>query len=436
MIVESLLTSFLKRKFNSTLQLTSFGELRPPPPVEGKDYLIYIHIPFCHELCPYCSFNRVPFEPHLTSAYFDALGREIEMYADLGYRFASAYVGGGTPTVLPDRLSLLLDDLRRLFPLREISLETNPNHLTADITEMLRDSGVNRLSVGVQSFDDSLLKQMERFHKYGSGDEIRRSLQQYTGTFDTLNVDMIFNFPTQTSAMLDQDLEIIQEIQADQVTFYPLMVSDMTRKELARRFGPISYQQEKLFYNRIRDRLDADYSVGTAWCFSRKRSMIDEYIVDYDEYVGTGSGSFGYAGGATFANTFSIDQYIRTVHQGRFPIQGKKDFSPSEQAQYDFMMKLFGNSLDLEQAERKYNGKFSRTLWKEISAFRLLGALVNENGMLRLTRKGQYLWVIMMREFFTGVNNFRDICREAIGETNHGQEPVSMRPSESGLRTN
>jgi coproporphyrinogen III oxidase-like Fe-S oxidoreductase len=376
----------------------------------------------------------VPFEKHLAEAYFEALDREIRMYADLGYLFASAYVGGGTPTVLPDRIRLLLDDLRRLFPLREISLETNPNHLTDDITQMLRDGGVNRLSVGVQSFDDSLLKQMERFHKYGSGDEIRRSLQKYTGTFDTLNVDMIFNFPTQTRDMLDRDLDIIEEIPADQVTFYPLMVSDMTRKELARRFGPISYRQEKLFYNRIRDRLDADYSVGTAWCFSRKRSMIDEYVVDYDEYVGTGSGSFGYAGGATFANTFSIERYIDTVNAGRFPIQAKKDFLPAEQAQYDFMMKLFGNSLDLDQAERKYSGSFARTLWKEINTFRLLGALENDNAVLRLTRKGQYLWVIMMREFFTGVNNFRDICREAIADTDPRQEPASLRPHESGLR--
>jgi coproporphyrinogen III oxidase-like Fe-S oxidoreductase len=200
--------------------------------------------------------------------------------------------------------------------------------------------------------------------------------------------------------MLDKDLEVIEEIKADQVTFYPLMVSDITRAELARRFGAISYRQEKAFYNRIVDRLEDHYTWGTSWCFSRKKTMIDEYIVDYDEYVGAGSGSFGYVNGACFANTFSVPHYLAAVGKGQWPILAKKDFSRKERALYDFMMKLFG------------------TLWKEISLFRVAGALVNDNGVIRLTRRGRYLWVIMMREFFTGVNNFRDICRAAIQASN------------------
>ena len=78
------------------------------------------------------------------------------------------------------------------------------------------------------------------------------------------------------------------------------------------------------------------------------------------------------------------------------------------------MMKLFGTSLDVAEAEKKHGGEFLRNLRKEIAFFRSVGALVRDNGVLRLTRKGQYLWVIMMREFFTGVNNFRDTCRVRI----------------------
>ncbi|MBI5251920.1 MAG: coproporphyrinogen III oxidase family protein, partial [Desulfomonile tiedjei] len=315
-------------------------------------------------------------------------------------------------------LAGLLDDLKGLFQMREISMETNPNHLTDEIMTILKQGGVNRLSVGVQSFDDSLLKQMERYHKYGSGAEIRDRLAKLMGWFDTLNVDMIFNFPTQTMSMLEGDLQIIKEIQADQVTFYPLMVSEMTKRELSRRFGPISYNQERLFYEKIVEMLRDDYSCGTAWCFSRKKSMIDEYIVDYDEYVGAGSGSFGYVNGACVANTFSVPDYMRQIEQGKLPILAKKNFSKREQIHYDFMMKLFGTSLNLEKAERKFNGLFMRTLWKEIPLFKLVGALVQENGTLKLTPKGQYFWVIMMREFFTGVNNFRDICRASIKTPN------------------
>jgi coproporphyrinogen III oxidase-like Fe-S oxidoreductase len=414
MITEALLTAYLKRKYNQTLQFDQVGRIEPPRPRQGAEYLLYIHIPYCEELCPYCSFNRYPLDRNMAREYFRSLTEEILMYRELGFDFTSVYVGGGTPTVLPDELGTLLRDLRTWFQIREISVETNPNHLTDEILEILQKGGVNRLSVGVQSFDDNLLKQMERYHKYGSGNDIRARLASIMGRFDTLNVDMIFNFPTQTMSMLERDLEIIREMQADQVTFYPLMVSEITKKELAKRFGPISYEQERTFYEKIAETLDNEYVCGTAWCFSRKKSMIDEYIVDYDEYVGAGSGSFGYVNGAWIANTFSIPDYMHQVGTGNLPILAKKSFSAKEQIHYDFMMKLFGTSLNVKDIEEKFDGKFRKVLWKEIPLFKLLGALINENGSLRLTRKGRYLWVIMMREFFTGVNNFRDMCRAKI----------------------
>lgn len=421
MLLETFMTAFLKREFARTLQLSDFNKLVPPRPEPGVEYLAYLHIPFCEELCPYCSFNRVPLEPDLGRRYFRALRKELAMYADLGFNFAAAYVGGGTPTVLPEELALLLGDLKRLFNVREISVETNPNHLNDPIVGMLAGEGVNRLSVGTQSFDDRLLELMERRHKYGSGQEVRERLEKYMGRFDTLNVDMIFNFPTQTMEALDRDLEIIKNIRADQATFYPLMVSDMTRRQLSERFGAISYRQEKSFYKRITEALDEEYSSGTAWCFSRRKGMIDEYIVDYDEYVGLGSGSFGYAGGAVQANTFSIPGYIATVNAGSFPLEGIKEFSPKEQIRYDFMMKLFGTSMDLRKAEEKFHGEFRRTLRKEIALFKSLGAISVNGDTVTLTPRGRYWWVIMMREFFTGVNNFRDICRARIKEA---QEPA------------
>lgn len=424
MIAESVLSLYLKRKYRKLLSFDRLGSILPPSPRRGMGYLLYAHVPFCEELCPYCSFNRFPLDRRLARDYFDALRREILMYRDVGFDFQGAYIGGGTPTVLPEELGRLMDTLRGAFSLSEISVETNPNHLTDHIVNILKDAGVNRLSVGVQSFDDGLLKRMERYHKYGSGDEIRARLESLMGVFDTLNVDMIFNFPSQTMAALERDARIIEEIKADQVTFYPLMVSDMTRKDLAARFGPISYRQEKVFYERIVEMLESSYGFGTAWCFSRKDAMLDEYIVDYDEYVGAGSGAFGYVNGACYANTFFVPQYLEAVSSARLPLFAMKQFSPAEQIQYDFMMKLFGTSLDIARAEAKYGGRFMKSLRKEVSLFRLASALVSQNGMLKLTRKGRYLWLIMMREFFTGVNNFRDACRADARSLNVSVEPL------------
>jgi coproporphyrinogen III oxidase-like Fe-S oxidoreductase len=139
--------------------------------------------------------------------------------------------------------------------------------------------------------------------------------------------------------------------------------------------------------------------------------MIDEYIVNYDEYVGVGSGAFGYVNGAVYADTFALDDYFERIARGEFPLFAKKTFSFEERVQYYFMMKLFGMSLDIGEAERDFGGRFRSALWKELRLFKMAGAIREQNGIILPTRKGRYFWVIMMREFFTGVNNFRDLCR-------------------------
>ena len=307
------------------------GTPHVPPPGEPRPRLLYIHIPFCERLCPYCSFNRVAFTEDLCRAYFRALRKEITLYRDLGYDFGAIYVGGGTPTVLIDELEETIALARAAFHIRELSVETNPNHLTEDRLAILQRAGVNRLSVGVQSFDDGLLRKMDRYDKYGSGAEIAERLRQTLGRFGTLNADMIFNFPTQTSAMLDRDLDTLLEIGIDQVTWYPLMVSDSTRRKVMETLGRVDDRQEERFYHQIVGRLVPAYRFSSAWCFSRKQAMIDEYIVDYDEYAGLGSGSIGYLNGICYANTFDIRGYIAQIDRGELPLAASRIFSVRDQ---------------------------------------------------------------------------------------------------------
>ncbi len=421
MLIEKFMTRYLRYQNRNYL---TFNEVAPKEMPRGhadREYLLYVHIPFCEELCPYCSFNRYRFQEDRAARYFKALRREIELYGERGFNCTGVYVGGGTPTVMPDELAATLDLIRDTFPVREISVETNPNHLTDAIVGTLLKAGVNRLSVGVQSFDDELLKAMERYHKYGSGAAIEASLKRYTGQFDTLNVDMIFNFPLQSLASLQRDLEIIKAIPADQVTFYPLMVSTATEKIVSRTLGKVDYAREKLYYQEIFRQLKGDYRPGSAWCFSRRAAMIDEYIVDFDEYLGVGSGSFSYLGGRIMANTFAVEEYCAKLEADRSAIAFSKDFSMLEQMRYDFMIKLFGTSIDMAAIRRRYGQLFTEALWKELLLFKWLKALEMDGDRLRLTEKGYYYWVIMMREFFIGVNNFRDICRAQVKNRADGE---------------
>ena len=413
-IVNQTITAIVRREFSRSLR---FEDGRPPALPQAREKLprlLYLHVPFCEKLCPYCSFNRFLFDATRCRRYFHALQREIYLYRDRGYDFAGIYVGGGTPTVMIDELAATLERARECFSIREISVETNPNHLTEDRLNILKSAGVNRLSVGVQSFDDGLLKDVDRLEKYGSGAEVAARLAAIGGRFDTLNADMMFNFPSQTPEILARDLDVLMRIGVDQVTYYPLMVSDSTRRQVTEKLGEVDYGREEEYYDRILRRLLPTYRLSSAWCFSRQNGMIDEYIVDYDEYAGLGSGSIGFLGGACYANTFDISEYIDKIERGGLPLMAARIFSRKDQLRYDFLMKLFGTRLDLRDLRNKYGLNPWACLWFEILAFLLTGSLRYRNGRLTLTDRGCYSWVIMMREFFIAVNNFRDYCRARL----------------------
>ncbi len=392
------------------------GEVRLPDPDPDKRYLLYLHIPFCVVLCPFCSFHRVEFRKDKATQYFEALQREIRSVTERGYQFGELYIGGGTPTVMPDALAETIELVSKLHSVSSISVETNPHDLDAQKLNQLKQTGVNRLSVGVQSFDDSLLKEMQRYEKYGSGEEIGEHLRGVSGLFDTLNVDMIFNFPHQSEAILKSDLAVLTDkLLVDQVSWYPLMTAASTSRPMARRIGNVDHSRARKYYEVIAEHmLAAGYERASAWCFSRCPGMFDEYIVGHEEYVGLGSGSFSYVNGTMYANTFSINNYVRLINEGLTGAVQKREMTLFEQMRYYLLMRMFGGHLDLDIAEKRFDGQFGKLMWRDIAGLRAIGAIRKASDQLALTESGYFLWVILMREFFSGVNNFRDDMRHNI----------------------
>ena len=423
MNVEDLFGKFLNR-LNQRLMAfpaTSDG-ITLPAADPGRRYLLYLHVPYCMSLCPFCSFHRVRFEHDSATRYFDSLRREVSLHEDLGYRFDELYVGGGTPTVLPMELVRTIGEIRDRHAVASVSVETNPDHLRPDSLQRLQDAGVTRLSVGVQSFDDELLKAMHRYEPYGSGAETVRRIKQASGSFDTLNVDMIFNLPRQTESSLRRDLDILlDDIHADQVSFYPLMSGDSTRALMSRAMGQLESTHKRAYYEMIVARmLDAGYQRASAWCFSRDPGMLDEYIIDHDEYLGLGSGAFSYIGGSLYASTFAIDHYVQMLQSGLSGTVSRRALSERDQMRYYLLMRMFGGALDKQQAEARFGGRFERTLWPELTALQSLAAIRDTGKTLQLTERGFYLWVILMREFFAGINNLREQLRH---------DPVPEQPA-------
>lgn len=438
MLSERLLTLAVRQCAKRYLKIEPTDEAVAPAPVPKQKYMLYAHIPFCEKLCPYCSFNRFPYRPERALPYFKNLRKEMLMLKDRGYDFESLYVGGGTPTVMIDELCETIDLATETFSIKEVSSETNPNHLTSEYLDKLQGR-LHRLSVGVQSFDNGLLKQMDRLDKYGSGEEALERVKEAAARFPTFNVDMIFNFPAQTEAILRADLEKTIESGASQTTFYPLMASPSVARSLKATVGKVDYGREERFYRIISETLTGKaggaskggeasetkesplFQHGSAWTFNRhEQGMIDEYVVDYEEYPAVGSGGISYLGDSLYVNTFSLVEYNEAVEAGRMSFMGKARFTKRDRMRYRFMMQLFGLRLDKKQFLADFGCRIERGLPLEMAFMRASGAFATDNDEeLTLTPKGRYLMVAMMRQFFIGVNALRDQARAALSDEEH-----------------
>jgi coproporphyrinogen III oxidase-like Fe-S oxidoreductase len=295
-----------------------------------------------------------------------------------------------------------------------ISIETNPNHLQPEALARYRSAGVTRLSVGVQSFDDGLLAHMERLRKYGSGAQIAERLAAARGILPTLNVDMIFNLPGQTLALLEADLERLLALGVDQVSYYPLMTAPSARRKMERTMGRSDPALRHPMYERILERLLPTYRAASAWCFSRVEGMFDEYIIDQDDYVGVGSGAFSYVGGTMYSTTFSLAHYCERAERGTSGITQRHHLGLRERMRYDYLMRLFGGELRRDWVRERWGRAFWLQLAPELAAMRLAGATRHDADAIRLTRTGMYCWVLMMAEFFNTVNDVREQMREHI----------------------
>lgn len=376
----------------------------------GAGISLYIHIPFCKTLCPFCCFNRYLWKEDKAKEYFKHLKKELDLYIQRGFKFSDFYFGGGTPTVMMAELLEFIDYLKKNFGVKRISLETTPREINQESVESLKSAGINRLSIGVQSFDNNILKAMGRL--FLSGEEIKERLMLAQGKFDTLNVDFVFNFPGQTMAQFEADVATFKELGIDQATFYPLMASPHKKDALERRFNQIDTSREKQFYDIIlRDVYAAGYKAATAWCFSKGDRMIDEYIIEFDDYIGIGAGSVSMVKGNFYVNSFSLERYGEMVTSSKFPVVGWRQLSAREHLRYYLLTKLFGLQIDTRKFYQRFQADINDKLRVELSFLKLFG-LVQGDEVIGVTQKGLYPVGVMMREFFASLNSLREYCIE------------------------
>jgi coproporphyrinogen III oxidase-like Fe-S oxidoreductase len=396
---------FLKLKHDFNLEQI-FSSVK-----DKKGLPLYIHIPFCRKLCPFCCFNRYLFKEDLARNYFLYLKKELDIYLERGFSFSSFYIGGGTPTVLMDELMNFINYIYQKCSVNEISLETTPSELTDDNIRRLKEAGIKRLSAGVQSFNDEYLKAMGR--TLCTSEEIKNRLMRTQGQFTTLNIDLIFNFPFQNLVNFRKDIETFKALGIDQVTFYPLMPSPHKKDALEKKFNKVDFSREKQFYDVILDEVfRRGYIASTVWCFSTRNQMIDEYIVDSADYAAIGSGSVSLMNGNFLVNTFSLGNYAKMLSSGSFPVILSRTLTKKEYMRYYFLTKLFGLKVNKKTFSQQFGSQFHDLLRAELATLKIAGIIRETNNEITVTPGGMFTVSVMMREFFASLNTLREVCIE------------------------
>lgn len=315
--------------------------------VQAPPTAVYIHIPFCTSKCHYCDFNSYAVLGQPVDEYLDALEREMQRTAAAlpPGTIETVYVGGGTPTVLtPEQMQRFLQTVGAYFPKKsdgyEFTMEANPGTADPDKLHAMREGGVNRISFGVQSFEQSLLERIGRVH---NADDVYRSLEdaRHAG-FGNISIDLMFGLPDQTEEMLGNSLDAALSLELQHVSIYGLKVEEHTLFHtlyMKDRLPLPEEETEARMFQTIMDRLEADgyrqYEISN-FALPGYESRHNTMYWRNRAYYGIGAGAHGYTGGLRHANIKGVRQYIDAVREG-FPRSEETTVS-REEAMEDFMM--------------------------------------------------------------------------------------------------
>ncbi|MDK6232701.1 radical SAM family heme chaperone HemW [Aerococcus sanguinicola] len=311
---------------------------------------IYIHIPFCNHICYYCDFNKVFIENQPVDDYISALGREYRAFAqELGQeKIETIYVGGGTPSSLNE--AQIADVFQSLYPLidlspeAEISFEINPNDITADKLAMLKAQGVNRLSIGVQTFNNELLRKIGRKHTAEEAVAGIRLAQEMG--FDNLSMDLIFALPKQTLADFEDSLHQALKLDLPHYSIYSLILEKKTVFYNLMRQGKLPLPSQDLEAEMFQVAIDAMEGAG------RRHYEISNYGLpgyesrhnlaywDNAEYFGFGAGAHGYLKGWRYQNHGPIQHYLEAVADRGHAILRKQELSLEQRIEEEMFLGL------------------------------------------------------------------------------------------------
>lgn len=299
---------------------------------------LYIHVPFCQTKCPYCDFFSVT-SPELISAYLKGLEKEAPFYGDLFPAFDSLYLGGGTPSLLDGaQLSTLVTSLRRHFDFAidtEFTLEANPDDLSPEKLALYKDLGVNRLSVGVQSFDDQELAFLGRRHTARQAEQALNWAR--AAGFTNLGLDLIYGLPGQSAAGWRQNLKKALEFSPEHLSCYQLtfeLGTPLGARQAQGLIKPLGEEaQRRLFLLTSRFLEERGYLHYEIANFARRKACCSRHNRKYWQhtpYLGLGPGAHSFRDGRRWWNHRSLSRYCQALAAGALPLAWSETLTPAQ----------------------------------------------------------------------------------------------------------
>lgn len=381
----------------------------------SRDISAYIHIPFCEHICYYCDFNKVFIEGQPVDEYIEALLKEAKLRQEQ-YPAASSktlYVGGGTPTSLSAlQLDRLLGGLREIMPFTEgeFTVEANPGDLTADKLDVMKNYGVNRLSMGVQTFDNRLLKKIGR--KHTSEDVYQTIALLEAKDFSNVSIDLIYALPGQSLESFRDTVKRALELNLPHYSLYSLILENKTMFMNWVRRGKLQLPDQELEAQMFLETIEAMAKAGrqqyevSNFATPGFESQHNLVYWNNENYYGIGAGASGYLGNLRYKNHGPIQHYLKPLKEQRLPVIEEEILTRKAQIEEEMFLglrKLSG--VEKQKFYQKFNCSLGEIYQEKIDQLVAQELIVDTPKALLLTQKGLFRGNDVFEQFLLGESN-------------------------------
>lgn len=356
--------------------------------VNAQNMGIYIHIPFCRSLCDFCPYCKVEYSEELARSYVEALKKEIVLVGgDCSERkkVTTLYFGGGTPALVADEIKDIVNTVRKYFEITEgIGLELHPADVKVDKLQMLKEAGVTRISIGVQSFGEEYLDLLGRREPdYKSMFDALSKV-----SFETVAMDFIFALPDQTIQSVKKDIDIAFSNGANYIAIYPFIDFTYTK----RKFNKMPEAQKKKLLKEITDYCSQQgYIRDSIWTFGKPGTKKYSSMTR-DNYLGFGCSATTLLTDQFKINTFSIPDYIDRVNKNAIPTALTLKFTQRQRIIYYLFWTAYSTKIDAEAFQIFFGKKLERCYSIELLLVRMLGFVKKDGSKYIMTPRGAYYY--------------------------------------------